>query len=283
MTTKNTAQNVIFILLAGAPSHTDTFDLKVASGTTPGDLHKPETVNGMLWPTGLLPKLGQPDGQLRHRPLHAGARAGALAGPDLDADRTQSRRPRWAISRPISAASWPSEKFPQRKPSDIFPTFLALNSAGGVNQGYFSAKYAPFKVIPATSGHQPTPPTPSDGQTRFKSRFKLINSLDATLRTNSPYGPPMSDYNDFYIAANRVDVQPDGQSGFRLHQLRIACATAPRARAMPAGGFAGSEGQPGHALHPDHQQRWLGHARQYLRRRQPARENQNHRRRCFRR
>ena len=29
VTTQNTAKNVIFILLAGAPSHTDTFDLKV--------------------------------------------------------------------------------------------------------------------------------------------------------------------------------------------------------------------------------------------------------------
>ena len=42
-TTKDTAQNVIFILLAGAPSHTDTFDLKDASvSTTPAGLHKPE-------------------------------------------------------------------------------------------------------------------------------------------------------------------------------------------------------------------------------------------------
>src|SRR3954471_2486698 len=32
---KNTARNVIFILLNGAPSHTDTFDLKIAPGVTP--------------------------------------------------------------------------------------------------------------------------------------------------------------------------------------------------------------------------------------------------------
>ena len=35
VTTKNTAKNVIFVLLTGAPSHTDTFDLKVVNGTTP--------------------------------------------------------------------------------------------------------------------------------------------------------------------------------------------------------------------------------------------------------
>src|SRR5712672_1720897 len=55
---KNTAQNVVFILLAGAPSHTDTFDFKMVNGVTPASF-APQTVNGVLWPTGLLPKLGQ--------------------------------------------------------------------------------------------------------------------------------------------------------------------------------------------------------------------------------
>src|SRR5215471_13017683 len=46
--TKNTAQNVIFILLAGAPSHTDTFDFKMVQGVTPTSFN-PQTVNGILW------------------------------------------------------------------------------------------------------------------------------------------------------------------------------------------------------------------------------------------
>ena len=54
--TKNTATNVIFILLAGAPSHTDTFDLKVINGVTPATF-APETVNGIMFPTGLFPNL----------------------------------------------------------------------------------------------------------------------------------------------------------------------------------------------------------------------------------
>src|SRR5712671_6559753 len=56
VTTKNTAKNVIFVLLAGAPSHTDTFDLKVIDGTTPTTFN-PDTINGVLWPTGLMPQL----------------------------------------------------------------------------------------------------------------------------------------------------------------------------------------------------------------------------------
>src|SRR5580698_790092 len=56
MVTQNTAKNVIFILLAGAPSHTDTFDLKVINGVTPTGF-APETINGTLFPTGLFPNL----------------------------------------------------------------------------------------------------------------------------------------------------------------------------------------------------------------------------------
>src|SRR5579862_3182357 len=45
VSTHGTAKNVIFILLAGAISHTDTFDLKVVNGTTPSNF-APTTVNG---------------------------------------------------------------------------------------------------------------------------------------------------------------------------------------------------------------------------------------------
>src|SRR5689334_5768739 len=54
----NKAKNVIFILLAGAPSHTDTFDFKMVNGVTPASF-APETINGVLFPTGLMPKLAQ--------------------------------------------------------------------------------------------------------------------------------------------------------------------------------------------------------------------------------
>ena len=41
VSTRNTAQNVIFILLAGAPSHTDTFDFKTVAGRHAGQLRSP--------------------------------------------------------------------------------------------------------------------------------------------------------------------------------------------------------------------------------------------------
>src|SRR5258706_644199 len=55
--TQNKAKNVIFILMTGAPSHTDTFDLKMVNGVTPSKFN-PAVLSGMNWPTGLLPKIG---------------------------------------------------------------------------------------------------------------------------------------------------------------------------------------------------------------------------------
>src|SRR5262245_44540097 len=49
----NTAKNVIFILLAGAPSQIDTFDFREGPWT-PADF-KPATINGVDFPEGLLP------------------------------------------------------------------------------------------------------------------------------------------------------------------------------------------------------------------------------------
>src|SRR5436190_4966470 len=54
---QNTARNVIFVLLPGGPSHVDTFDLKVGAWT-PANFTA-STVNGVDWPSGLMPQLAQ--------------------------------------------------------------------------------------------------------------------------------------------------------------------------------------------------------------------------------
>jgi len=199
--TKNTATNCIFILLAGAPSHTDLFDFKNVSGTTPASF-APETVNGILWPTGILPKLGAMTSQFA---IIRSMQAHALVHT-LGQTWTQiGRNPAAALGNiaPNIGSVVAIEKDPPGSVQNVFPTFLALNSPGGVMQGYFPATYAPFKVTPATTGIQYT--TNQDdpsGTGRFSRRWNLMHSLDDNLRINSPDGQPMSDYNDFYSAAN---------------------------------------------------------------------------------
>jgi uncharacterized protein (DUF1501 family) len=98
------------------------------------------------------------------------------------------------------------EKDKLRTPGQIFPSFLALNSGGGVGGGYLPAVYAPFRVTPSTGGIANT--TNPDGQATFYNRFKLLHQLDDNLRVNSPNGTPMDDYNDFYWSADGLMYNP---------------------------------------------------------------------------
>jgi hypothetical protein len=137
--TKNTAKNVIFILLAGAPSQTDTFDFK--SVNVAPNSFAPATTNGVLWPMGLLPKLG---GQLSDFAIVRSMRAHALAHA-LSQTWTQiGRNPLGALGSvaPNIGSVVAIEKDKERLPTQAFPTFVALNSNGAAGAGYLKAKYA---------------------------------------------------------------------------------------------------------------------------------------------
>src|SRR5205085_2131470 len=143
VTPRNTAKNVIFILLQGAPSQVDTFDFKYFEGVTPPSF-APGTVNGVLWPTGLLPKLGQ---QLSQLEIVRSIRSHALVYT-LSQTWTQiGRNPVGAgISAPHIGSIVAIEKELERKPGQKFPAFLALNSNNAEGPGYLQSQYGAFKV-----------------------------------------------------------------------------------------------------------------------------------------
>ncbi len=201
VTTQNKAKNVIFILLAGAISHTDTFDLKVLNGTTPTNFN-PTMVNGINWPAGLFPKMGTMLGDMSivrsmqsHALVHTLAQHWTQIG----------RNPAAALGdiAPNIGSVVAIEKYQK---GQLFPPFLALNSGACVGNGYFSAQYAPFKITPAASGIPNTtnPDDPSGTNGRFKTMYTQLQAIDAPLRVNSPYGKPLEDYNDFYAAAEQM-------------------------------------------------------------------------------
>jgi hypothetical protein len=204
--TRNTAQNVIFILLAGAPSHTDTFDFKMVQGVTPASF-APQTINGVLWPTGLLPKLGQAFADSKFSIVRS-MQSHALVHSLAQTWTQIGRNPAAALGNiaPNIGSIVAIEKDKQRTPGQIFPAFLALNSGGGVGAGYLPAAYAPFKVNPTAGGIANT--TNPDGQAIFNNRWKLMHSLDDSLRLNSPNGDRFEDYNDFYQAASGMMYNP---------------------------------------------------------------------------
>lgn len=208
--TISSAQNVIFILLAGAPSHVDTFDFKMTNGVTPAAAN-PATINGILWPTGILPKLGDMLGDLA---IIRSVRAHALVHSLAQTWTQIGRNPAAALGNiaPNIGSIVALEKTAERLPSHVLPTFLALNSDGAVGSGYLDAKYAPFKVNPSAAGLPNT--QNSFGSARWQEMLAALHSEDNVLRLNSPLGKAAEDMDGFYTAAQGLMYNPAVQSVF---------------------------------------------------------------------
>jgi hypothetical protein len=214
MKTKNTAKNCIFILLTGAISAVDTFDFKVTSGVTPANFAG-SNVNGVFWPTGLLPKLA---GQLPNMAVVRSMSAWALVHSLAQTWSQIGRNPAAALGNiaPNIGSVVAIEKDPLRTAGQVFPTFVALNSPTGAGEGYFAATYAPFRVNESGGGTSAGIPdtTNTNGQATFNSMYSRLNQYDGALRTNSPYGATMQDYNAFYLAAQGMMYNAEVQKAF---------------------------------------------------------------------
>ncbi|HEV8148044.1 MAG TPA: DUF1501 domain-containing protein [Bryobacteraceae bacterium] len=203
VTTVNKAENVIFILLSGAPSHVDTFDFKMTNGVTPATA-APATINGVLWPTGILPKLGNMTSDFAvlrsvrsHALVHSLAQTWAQIG----------RNPAGALGNiaPNIGSIVALEKASQRRPSDILPTFLALNSGGALGPGYLDSQYAPFKVNAGAA----LPNTANGfGQARWQEALTQMHAVDDVLRIDSPLGKAAEDMDGFYESAKSLMYNP---------------------------------------------------------------------------
>ena len=206
--TQSTAKNCIFILLTGAISHTDSFDLKVVNGTTPSNF-APTTVNGISWPGGLFPNLGQ---QLPNMTLVRSMHSHALVHTLAQTWSQIGRNPAAALGNiaPNIGSVVAIEKDGERLPGQVFPTFLALNSPSGVGQGYFPATYAPFRLTePVGAAGSGVPNTTNPfGQTRLETMLSRLHQIDDNLRINSPYSTQMQDYDEFYTAAKGLTYNP---------------------------------------------------------------------------
>jgi hypothetical protein len=210
MTTINKATNVIFILMAGAPSHVDTFDFKMTPGVTPASA-APQTVNGILWPTGILPKLGAMTSQFSIvRSVQAHALVHSLGQTWVQI----GRNPAASLGNiaPNIGSIVALQKVAERLPGHVLPTFLALNSDGAVSSGYLDATYAPFKVDPSTAGLPNT--TNSLGQSRWNEMYTQMHAEDDVLRVNSPLGQPVVDMDNLYSAGQGLMYDPTVQSVF---------------------------------------------------------------------
>lgn len=208
----NRAKQVIFIFLTGAPSHIDTFDLKEVPGVTPTDF-QPTTINNLRWPVGLMPKLAERLGDIA---IVRSVRAWALVHSLAQTWAQIGRNPTSALGAvaPNIGSIIALEKEPERRPDQVFPAFLALNSAQAIGSGYLSAQFAPFKYSPVPTGLPNT--TNPDGEARSNDRWQLLNALDGNLRINSPLGRPPEDMHRFYVSARNLMYNPVVDQAFRI-------------------------------------------------------------------
>jgi hypothetical protein len=191
---RNTAKNCIFIFLSGAPSHTDTWDLKEGAWT-PGDFAPTSYANGNIrFPQGLMPKIAA---QIDKLSFVRSALSWAAVHQLGQTWAQIARNPGGATGAiaPHIGAVVSLESQVSRRTTDVLPGFIALNSSGIPSSGYLPAKYAPFAVQPAATG-LPTISHP-DGATRFSDRWNLLHSLD-TSRSTGVLGKASTDMNDFY-------------------------------------------------------------------------------------
>lgn len=211
----NTAKYCIFVLLPGAPSQIDTFDLRVGSWT-PANF-APTTINGVDWPGGLLPSLA---GQfaLNNFSLIRSCQSPALVHNLLQNWNQIARNPTSATGKiaPNVGSVVALETEPQRRSTQKLPGFLSLNGGGSLaGNGYFSGRYAPFDVTPAPGGIANL--SNSDGQATFTTRYNMLQTLDVDLRTlPSPYGTKLDEMADFYAAARNLMYDPAVTTTFQF-------------------------------------------------------------------
>lgn len=208
---RNTARNCIYIHMQGAPSHVDTFDFKPGSWT-PADF-APETIEGILFPKGLMPNIAQ---HLDKIAIVRSMRAPALVHSLQQVWSQISRNPSAALGKiaPNIGAVTALEFESQRQSRHRLPGFVTLNGGSVVSSGYFNARYSPFSVTASPNGL--TNLSNPDGQTTFESRYQMLRDLDGELRSNSPLGEDVVDMDGFYTQSKAMMYNPEVDQVFRF-------------------------------------------------------------------
>ncbi|CAM2010690.1 DUF1501 domain-containing protein [Acanthopleuribacter pedis] len=141
--TRNTARNLIMVLLDGGPSHVDTFDLKVGRWT-PNFIGQ-QTIGGSLqWPMGIMPKLGAMTNQFAIiRSISAIEAVHERAVYHLITAHRQSAA--LAPEIPHFASVMSHMMAGQRGPNDKLPTFVSVGTDEAHN-GFLNIDHAPLII-----------------------------------------------------------------------------------------------------------------------------------------
>ena len=214
VTTRNTARNVIFIFLPGAPSQIDTWDLKEGAWT-PADFAPASFGGGLRFPAGLMPNLANRLGDVAIvRSMKASALVHGLGQTWLQIARNPTGATGSESPNMGAVAALELEK--QRGPNDVLPAFLSLNTQADVSgAGYFGSTYAPFAVVQPTSSGLPELVHP-EGPARFATRWSDLQVLEAAYRAGQPIKTKADDAATFFTQAKALVDTPAVNDLFKV-------------------------------------------------------------------
>ncbi|MEO8024929.1 MAG: DUF1501 domain-containing protein [Bryobacteraceae bacterium] len=227
---QGTAKNCIFILMQGAPSHTDTFDLKEGAWTP--SFMTPASYGSIRWPQGLMPKLAdQIDDFAVVRSVRAYATAHGLAQTWVQI----GRNPISGLARIAPhIGSVVSIELGPKSADRTLPPFISLNASNGPGAGYLPPENDPFYVNPNGGGLSNT--SHADGAAALDRRYGLMLDLDAELLFDPSIGGTTSEMAHFRENARKLMYNPNVSKIFSFDQAARnlygntsfgnACATA---------------------------------------------------------
>lgn len=200
---RNTAKNVIFILMSGGPSQIDTFDFREGSWLPAG--FNPATYNGVRWPQGMMPVLAD---QLQNIALVRSVKSWALVHNLARTWVQIGRNPALSSSRIAPhIGSVVSVEYASQTPNRTLPAFVHLNATTGPGAGYLPPAHSPFYISPGGAGLANT--TNRDGEARFNRKLALWDKSTAELRESPEMGADVDEFFAFNEAARKLMYNAD--------------------------------------------------------------------------
>lgn len=203
-----TAKNVVFVLLAGGPSHVDTFDLKEGPWTP--EFLAPTSYGDIRWPQGLMPKLAE---QMNNIALIRSVRSWAAVHALAQTWVQIGRNPVSGLSKIAPHIGSVVSLELGKTTAQMLPAFVSLNTVTGPGPGYLSPEHSAFYINnPAGGGLGNN--THRDGQAAFDRRYSLLTELDEEQRNLDPRGAAYNEMAAFNLSARRLMYNTDVNNVF---------------------------------------------------------------------
>ena len=195
--TLKTGKNCVFILMAGGPSHVDTFDLKEGSWTP--SYMAPTSYGDVRWPQGIMPKLGA---QLENIALVRSVKSWAAVHQLAQTWVQIGRNPVSGLSKiaPHIGSVVSLELGDPNK--QTLPAFVSLNVENGPGSGYLPPEHSAFYISPNGGGLGNS--THRDGSLVFQRRYNLLTEIDASQRDAEDRGAAYLEMQAFNLSARKL-------------------------------------------------------------------------------